>query len=98
MERNLQRLARLGIASPGLLPLLGMPLRRGRLFEATDRWDTPRVALINQAFVDRYLAGTPDPTSHRLRIISYNGFAMKPYAEHTIIRVIGDTLNRDLTR
>jgi predicted permease len=94
--REQQRMARIGAASPELLPILGIPLIRGRLFAGTDRWNSQKVALVNQAFVDRYLSGDRDPMTHRLRLSFYNGFAAKPYAEHLIVGVIGNTLNRDL--
>ncbi len=94
--RDKQRMARIGAASQELLPLLGIPCVHGRLFAATDRWNSPKVAVVNQAFVDRYLSGDPDPLRHRLRISFYNGFAARPYAEHQIVGVIGNTLNRDL--
>lgn len=96
LSRAEQRTAAVGHASPGLLRLLGIPLRRGRLFTSSDRWDTARVALVNQAFADRYLSGEKDPLGHRLRVSFYNGNSMKPYAEHRIVGIIGDSLNRDL--
>ncbi len=91
-----QLMTRIGVASPELLPLLGIPCLHGRLFTAADRWNSPRVALVNQAFVDRYLSGDRDPLAHHLRFSFHNGFAAKPYAEHQIVGVIGNTLNRDL--
>ena len=94
--RDQQRQARFGAASPELLPLLGIPLVRGRGFAAADRWGAPRVALVNQAFVDRYLPAGADPLRHRLRLGFYNGFAIKPYEVHAIVGVLGNTLNRDL--
>ena len=94
--RDRQRMSRIGVASPGLLPLLGIPSIRGRLFTNTDRWDSPRVAIVNQAFVERYLSGSRDPLTRRLRFSFYNGFAAKSYADFEIIGVIGNTLNRDL--
>ena len=93
--RDRQQRARVGVASPGLLKMLQIPLRSGRGFHAgTDRWNTGRVALVNEAFARRFMAS--GPVGHRLRPSFYNGFAMKPYAEHTIVGIIGDTLNRDL--
>ena len=94
VPRDEQRTARFSAASPELLPLLDIPLQRGRAFEASDRWGAPRVALVNAAFAERYLK---NPLGHRLRLSFYNGFAMKPYEEQVIVGVIGNTLNRDLT-
>jgi len=41
-------------ATPGLLETLGIPLLKGRLFEAGDGADAPRVALIDRTLADRY--------------------------------------------
>ena len=43
--------------SAGYFAAIGQALLRGRLFE--DRKDGPREAVVNQAFVERYLAGAP---------------------------------------
>ena len=44
------------IATPSYFETLGVPIRAGRAFHATDRLDTPLVAMVNQAFVTRYLS------------------------------------------
>jgi len=46
---------------------LGMPLLRGRSFEAGDGPDAPLVAIVNAAFVARHFAGE-DPIGKRLKI------------------------------
>jgi len=94
--REQQQLARIGIASPGLLNLLDIPLLKGRAFGVMDRWETPRVALVNEAFVHKYLASQKEPIGRRIRFSFYNGFAAKPYTDHVIAGIIGDTRNRDL--
>ena len=94
--KDQQKLARIGVANPDLLAMLGIPLLRGRIFDSTDRRSTPRVAVVNQAFVQRYLSETSNPLGRKLRISFYNGFAMKPYEQHTIIGIAANTLNRDL--
>ena len=45
------------VASPGHFETLGVPLHSGRGFGAADRLDTPPVAIVNQAFVSRYIGG-----------------------------------------
>jgi predicted permease len=45
--------------SPGYLRTVGTPLVAGRDFSAGDRSGAPRVAIVNQAFVDKFLSGTP---------------------------------------
>ena len=96
LSRDQQPLARMGIASPGLLPMLGVPLLRGRFFDTNDRWQSPHVALVNTAFAERYLKHR-DPLGRRLRISFYNGFAAKPYGSYTIVGVTANTQNRSLT-
>ncbi|HEY6401698.1 MAG TPA: ABC transporter permease, partial [Blastocatellia bacterium] len=44
-------------AAPGYFAAIGTPLREGRLFTDQDDAAAPRVALVNEAFASRYLAG-----------------------------------------
>ncbi len=95
--KDQQRMAAIGVASPGALAVLGIPVRRGRGFGDSDRYTTARVALVNQAFADRYLAEAGDAVGQRIRFSFYNGFQTKPYAEHEIVGVVQNTLNRELS-
>ncbi|MEO5819906.1 MAG: FtsX-like permease family protein, partial [Vicinamibacteraceae bacterium] len=45
------------IVSEGYFDTLGIPRRQGRDFTAADAAGTPLVAIVNDAFVERYLAG-----------------------------------------
>ena len=45
------------IVAPDFLDVLRIPLLRGRAFAATDDAAAPQVALVNETFVRRYLAG-----------------------------------------
>ena len=92
--RDSQPRARIGAASPGLLQILQIPLRQGRGFDVADSWNTPRVALVNESFARKYLPN--GAIGHRIRPSFYNG-SMKPYMDHVVIGVVGDTLNRDLS-
>src|SRR5205814_2334091 len=69
--------------SPGYLETLHIPLRRGRLFDAHDDDNAPRVALISESLAKQRFGGT-DPIGQRLRIGPPNG---PPY---TIVGVVGD--------
>ena len=55
------------LASPGYFRLLGVPLKAGRDFSGQDRTNTPQVAIVNEAFVRRFLPST-DPISQRIRV------------------------------
>ncbi len=45
------------IISPGYFRAMGTPLRMGRDFEERDAFDSPPVAVVNQAFADRFYTG-----------------------------------------
>jgi hypothetical protein len=96
LARDQQPFARIGVVTPELLPLLRIPLRRGRGLTGDDRLDAPRVALVNEAFVRAHLADAIDPLREGLRLSFYNGFAMKPYTRFQIIGIVGDTRNDTL--
>jgi putative ABC transport system permease protein len=49
--------ARMNYISPGYFHALGTPLLAGRDFSAQDTGTSPAVAIVNQAFVDKYLGG-----------------------------------------
>ena len=52
--------ARMQAATPGYFAALGIPLRRGRSFVDADGADAPGVAIVNEAFRERFLpAGDP---------------------------------------
>ena len=45
------------VMTPGYLESLGMDVRQGRTISSTDRTDVERVAIINQAFAQKYFNG-----------------------------------------
>ena len=51
--------------------ILGMPILRGRSFAITDRKDSPRVAVVNNIFAEKYLGA--DPIGKRVRLENENG-------------------------
>ena len=52
--------------TPGYFEALGIPIVRGRSFNSTDEDTTARVAIVNQAFVNRFWADQ-DPIGRRLK-------------------------------
>lgn len=72
------------IVSPGLLEALGIPVLRGRFFSEDDTSTSPPVAVVNKAFVDKYLAGQ-DPVGHTLTMAKKG-----PFADIRIVGEIGD--------
>ena len=55
------------LASAGYFKALKIPLRAGRLFDAGDRADTPRVVIISEGLAARYFPGE-DPVGRRIRL------------------------------
>jgi predicted permease len=96
LARDRQPTARIGIATPELLPLLRIGVRRGRGFSSADTWNAPRVALVNEAFVRAHFPDGLDPLHGAVRPSFYNGFAMKPYTRFQIIGIVADTRNDPL--
>jgi putative ABC transport system permease protein len=54
-----------GVATPGYFEAMGIPLRRGRLFEPADRSDGLPVALLSETAAARYFPGE-DPIGRRI--------------------------------
>lgn len=54
---NASTLAPFEIVSPDFYRIMAVPLRKGRYFSEHDDENAPRVAIVNEAFVRRYLPG-----------------------------------------
>ncbi len=80
-------------ATPAYFTTLGVAVRAGRLLSATDRLETPPVAMVNQAFASRYLAGV-DPIGQRLTI----GSPDRERPMTTIVGVVADYRNNGTTQ
>jgi putative ABC transport system permease protein len=77
--------------SRGYFAAIGMDLLRGRSFDRSDHIDGPRVALVNQAFVNRY-SRDEEPIG---RVILGDWSNPKPTA---IIGVVSDVRHNGLTK
>ncbi|MDA0329667.1 MAG: ABC transporter permease [Gemmatimonadetes bacterium] len=60
------RTVRLTLASPGLFEALRFGMVQGRVFSDDDGPDAPQVAIVNEAFVERYLGPNDDPLAQTL--------------------------------
>jgi predicted permease len=81
--------------TPEFFEALRIPLRDGRSFNDRDTRDAPRVAIVNETFVSKFLKGT-NPLGQRLvigRDIGEN-FADEP---REIVGVVEDTLGNTLS-
>jgi putative ABC transport system permease protein len=78
------------VTTPGYFDALGIPLRRGRDFDARDREGAPAVVIVNERLVRRELGAVP-PIGRRLRV----GGPAAPWRE--IVGVVGDVRHWSLT-
>jgi putative ABC transport system permease protein len=76
---------------PGYFETVGMRPARGRLLEATDGADDEKVALVNQAFVDRFWPGQ-DAIGRTVRMFSSTGDAYR------VVGVVGNVRQHGLAR
>jgi predicted permease len=76
------------VASPGVFEALGVPLKRGRLFDATDANGAPPVAVVNESFVRSFLSGR-EPLGTRITFDEETWW--------TVVGVVGDVRHRELT-
>ena len=75
---------RTNIVGPDFLRTLGIPLQLGRDIESYDTATSPRVAIINKTFADRYLPAL-NPLGHHIAFFE-NG-----KVQYTIVGVCGDS-------
>src|SRR6201987_1381346 len=75
---------RINLVGSAFLHTLGIPLRLGRDIQDSDTAKSPKVAIVNQTFVDRYLPGT-DPLGHHIAVLG------EPKDEYTIVGVAGNS-------
>jgi len=67
---------------------LGVPVTRGRGFDATDREDAARVVMVNQTLARRFFPGE-NPVGHRVWVGGGIGAA-------TVVGIVGDVRHRSL--
>jgi predicted permease len=66
LAEDQMRTVRLTLASPGLFEALRFGMVQGRLFTDADDADAPAVAIVNEAFVERYLGPEDDPLAQTM--------------------------------
>ena len=76
-------------ASPGYFAALGIPLERGRLFDARDAAGRPATAVVSEELVRRYFPGE-DPLGRR---IDFEG-SERRHQWREIVGVVGDVRDR----
>ena len=75
---------RVNLVGSAFLRTLGIPLRQGRDIQDSDTANSPKVVIVNQTFVDRYLSGG-EALGHHLAVIG------DPKVEYAIVGVAGNS-------
>jgi putative ABC transport system permease protein len=75
------------VVSAGYAEALGVPVRRGRAFDATDTASSPPVVVINEAFARRFFPGE-DPVGRTLWV--GHAQALPELPRRTVVGVVGD--------
>jgi len=78
--------------SPDYFTTMGIPLQMGRGFNQNDTATSPRVAVVNQAFIRRWVGGS-NPIGQTLRTGEEPGY---PSTVYQIVGVIPDTKYNDI--
>ncbi len=78
--------------SPNYFETMGIPIVRGRSFTLDDTTSSPRVAVVNETFIRRYLSGV-EPIGQTLRTGQEPNY---PSTVYEIVGVIPDTKYNDL--
>ena len=78
--------------TPGYIEMLGIGMLRGRTVSDSDRPGTPRVAIVNQAFADRYWPGA-DPIDKEFRIVGRRGARDSTETAAESVRIVGLAAN-----
>ena len=68
-----------------------IPLRAGRLFNATDREGTPRVAIINRSLADRYFSNE-DPIGKKLKFFGDEPWTIVGISQNVKQRALDNSL------
>ena len=77
------------VVTPGYLAALRVPLKAGRLFDATDVRGGARVCIVDESLVRRYWPGQ-DPVGRR---ITFNNLTDSNITWITVVGVVGHTLH-----
>jgi putative ABC transport system permease protein len=79
--------------SPGYFATLDIPFIAGRDFNDKDMPTSPKVAIVNQAFVKKFLQGAAVPIGHTFRVWNYPG---KPPRYYQVVGLVKDSVYNDM--
>jgi len=83
----------LDYVSPGYFQTLETPLLGGRDFNSSDTATSPKVAIVNEAFVKKFLKGSKNPVGMEFRKWESPG---NPRPYYTVIGVVKDSVYNDM--
>lgn len=85
----------LDYVSPDYFHAMEIPIIAGRDFNSGDAATSPKVAVVNQAFVREFLQGAKDPIGKEFRIWESQG---EPEPYYTVVGLVRDSVYNDMYR
>jgi putative ABC transport system permease protein len=79
--------------SPGYFETMGIPVIAGRDFTTSDSPTSPKVAIVNQTFVRKFLGGTTHPMGGQIRVWAPPG---KPARYYEVVGLVKDSVYEDM--
>ena len=83
----------LDYVSPGYFQTMETPILQGRDFDDNDTATSPKVAIVNQAFVKKFLNGAKNPVGKQFREWESPG---KPEPYYSVVGVVKDSIYNDM--
>jgi len=83
----------LDYVSPGYFQTLDMPILAGRDFNLNDTATSPKVVIVNQAFVNKFFNGAKNPIGQEFRMWESPG---KPRPYYSIVGLVKDSVYNDM--
>jgi len=79
--------------SPGYFQTMETPLLVGRDFDGNDTATSPKVAIVNESFVKKFLNGSKDAVGKQFRLWESPG---KPQPYYSVVGVVKDSVYNDM--
>ncbi len=79
--------------SPGYFDTMEIPVIAGRDFTRSDGGTSPKVAIVNQTFVQKFLAGSTHPIGEQIRVWAPPG---KPARYYQVVGLVKDSVYEDM--
>jgi len=79
--------------SPGYFQTMEIPILAGRDFDANDSVESPKVAIVNQVFVKKFLSGSKNAIGQQFRLEAPPG---KPKPYYNVVGVVENSVYNDM--